>query len=177
MLSFFKINSKDNNVDNNTDWEENQDLDKKYLESYDDYFETEADVKKHEIIKFLKGNASIPFKLFDLATWDLKTKTEKYQDTEKRITGSIYIDCIILYGFLQYVKQWHERENRLEDGTIYCTKNYVCAGLHWGFRRYTKAIKFLEKHNFVKRRQFPITDKKTKQHLGSYIRLQIMENS
>jgi len=96
--------------------------------------------------------------------------------TAKRRTKSIYFDSILLYGFLQYTKQWHEENERIEDGTIYCTRNYICNALRWGYRKYAKAIKILDDLKLIRREQFPITDKVTGELKGSYTRIEI-ENS
>jgi hypothetical protein len=157
---------------------EKQEYSDRYVEELDESvegFNTEADTQKKRIISFLKGNASIPFELYDKATWEYKLKGKRYKGQNRRITGSVYIDCIVLYGFLQYVRHWHERDCRVEDDTIYCTRNYVCNALHWGYHRYAESMKILEVLGLVKRKQYPITDIKTKQKKGSYTRLQIID--
>ena len=116
------------------------------------------------------NNAFIPYSMIATVIDDLQYKrawNEMVLPNKKkpRVTGSIFLDAVILYLFFQYTDNQQENQNRLNDNAFECSRSYACTALRWAPTRYSKAYGVLECNHLVTRETKYVFNKQTGQIL------------
>ena len=115
-------------------------------------------------------NAFIPYSMIASVIEDIKGKRAWNalvlpNKKKPRVTGSGFLDAIILYLFFQYTDNQQEKQNRLNDNAFECSRSYACTALSWSTTRYANAYGVLECNHLVTRETKYVFNRQTGQIL------------
>ena len=125
-----------------------------------DHYSLKAEQDKQSVLNSIEhlfgNNAFVPYSMISTVIEDIQAK-KTWNDLilpnkkKPRVTGSIFLDAIILYLYFQYVFNQQKKQNRLKDGMFECSRSYACTALSWSPTRYSKAYSTLECNHIVSR--------------------------